>query len=116
MAPARPTRRWSLYSLELFIESIKSSSNAVLDDSPRELYGVTFLAITRKWKENRRAVWTERLLVDLLRRVLPAHWHNDPPSDQVPEYIIDHFLTFLTDVLKGKKGPHVQNATSLIKG
>jgi hypothetical protein len=45
--------------------------------------------------------------------VLPAH--NDPPSDQVPEYIIDHFLTFLADVLKGKEGLHVQHATSLIK-
>jgi hypothetical protein len=45
--------------------------------------------------------------------VLPAN--NDPPSDQVPEYTIDHFLTFLADVLKGKEGSHVQNATSLIK-
>jgi len=102
-----------VYTLELFIESIKSSSKAVLDDSSRELYGATFLAITRKWKENRHAVWTERLLVDLLRRVLPAN--NDPPSDQVPEYIIDRFLTFLADVLEGKEGSHVQNATSLIK-
>ncbi|KAI0278663.1 hypothetical protein BC826DRAFT_1083682 [Russula brevipes] len=102
-----------VYTLELFIESIKSSSKAILDDSSRELYGATFLAITRKWKENRHAVWTERLLVDLLRRVLPAN--NDPPSDQVPEYIIDRFLTFLADVLKGKEGSHVQNATSLIK-
>ena len=45
------------------------------------------------------------LLVDLLQRVLPAK--GGPSSDQVPEYIIDRFLTFLEGVLESRKRSHV---------
>ena len=103
-----------VYSLELFIQVIKSSGKAAVRESARELYGGTFLAITRRWwDEYQRGVWTERLLVDLLRRVLPTT--DDSSSDQVPTYIIDHFLTFLADVLETKSGSHVQDAISQIK-
>ncbi|KAI0285175.1 hypothetical protein BC826DRAFT_1052603, partial [Russula brevipes] len=78
-----------VYTLELFIEPHRSTGKA-----------------------NRHAAWKERLLVDLPRRLLLAN--NDPPSDQVPEYITDYSVTFLADVLKGKKRSHVQHATSLI--
>jgi hypothetical protein len=78
-----------VYSLELFIQAIKSSGKAALRESSRELYGGTFLVITRRWwDEYERGVWTERLLVDLLRRVLPTS--DDSSSDQIPTYIIDH--------------------------
>lgn len=103
-----------VYSLELFINMIKSSGKAALRESSRELYGGTFLVITcRWWDEYKHGVWTERLLVDLLRRVLPTS--DDSSSDQVPTYIIDHFLTFLADVLATKSGDHVQDARSQIK-
>jgi hypothetical protein len=103
-----------VYSLELFIQAIKSSGKAAVRESSRELYGGTFHVITRRWwDEYERGPWTERLLVDLLRRVLPIS--DDPSSDQVPTYIIDHFLTFLADVLATKSGSHVQDAISQIK-
>jgi hypothetical protein len=103
-----------VYSLELFIQVIKSSGKAASRESSRELYGGTFLVITRRWwDEYERGAWTERLLVDLLRRVLPTG--DDSSSDQVPTYIIDHFLTFLADVLATKSGSHVQDAISQIK-
>jgi len=103
-----------VYSLELFIQVIKSSGKAALRESSRELYGGTFLAITRRWwDEYERGIWTERLLVDLLRRVLPSR--EDSSSDQIPTYIIDHFLTFLADVLATKSGSHVRDAISQIK-
>lgn len=103
-----------VYSLELFIQVIKSSGKAVSRESSRELYGGTFLAITRRWwDEYERGIWTEQLLVDLLRRVLPTG--DESASDQVPTYIIDHFLTFLADVLATKSGGHVQQAVSQIK-
>ena len=103
-----------VYSLELFIQVIKSSAKATLRESSRELYGGAFLVITRRWwGEYKRGVWTELLLVDLLRRVLPTT--DDSSSDQVPTYIIDHFLTFLADVLETKSGRHVRDAISQIK-
>jgi hypothetical protein len=104
-----------VYSLELFIQVIKSSGKAALRESSRELYGGTFLAITRRWwDEYERGIWTERLLVDLLRRVLPTT-REDSSSDQIPTYIVDHFLTFLADVLATKSGSHVRDAISQIK-
>lgn len=103
-----------VYSLELFIQAIKSSGKAALRESSRELYGGTFLVITRRWwDEYDRGVWTERLLVDLLRRVLPTG--DDSSSDQIPTYIIDHLLKFLADVLATKSGSHVQDAISQIQ-
>jgi hypothetical protein len=103
-----------VYSLELFIQVIKSSGKTTSRELSRVLYGGTFLDITRKWwDEYERGVWTEQLLVDLLRRVLPTS--DDSSSDQVPTYIIDYFLTFLADVLATKSGSHVQDAISQIK-
>ena len=105
-----------VYSLELFIQVIKSSGKAVSRESSRELYGGTFLVITREWGDKyEHGVWTERLLVDLLRRVLPTN--DDSSSDQIPTYIIDLFLTFLAEVLATKSGigSHVQDAISQIK-
>lgn len=103
-----------VYSLELFIHAIKSSGKAALPDSSRELYRNTFLVIARGWSKGyKHGIWTERLMVDLLRRVLPPV-NVDLPSDQVPDYLINEFLTFLADMLE-KKGPHVDDAISQIK-
>jgi hypothetical protein len=105
-----------VYSLELFFQAIKSSGKAASLESSRELYGGTFVVITRRWRKvYKRGIWTERLLVDLLGRVLPAK--GDPLSDRVPDYIIEQFLTFLVDVLGSSgntKGSHVEDATSPI--
>ena len=101
------------YTLELFIAAMKSSHKAASRDSSRELYEGTFRVITRKWEEYQHSIWTEKLLVDLLERVLPTE--DDPSSDQVPDYIVGLFLTFLSDVLAKKTGPHVQHAVSLIE-
>ena len=103
-----------VYSLELFIQAIKASGIPALRESSRELYGGTFLVLTRRWWEvYESGIWTEQLLVDLLRRVLPDD--GDSSSDQVPLYIIDYFLTFLVEVLATKSGTHVQDAISQIK-
>ncbi len=103
-----------VYSLELFIQAIKSSGKAASRESSRELYGGTFFVITRRWREKyKHGVWTEQLLVDLLRRVLPTS--GDSSFDQVPTYIIDHLITFVADVLGTKNGSHVEDAISQIK-
>ena len=106
-----------IYSLELFIQAIKSTGKAAFRESSLELYGGTFLVLIRKWDEGKykHGIWTERLLVDLLRHVLPTS--NDPTSDQIPTSIIDLFLTFLADVVvkKSSRGDHVQDAISRIK-
>jgi hypothetical protein len=100
------------YTLELFIAALKSSPKAASRDSSRELYEGTFRVITRKWEKYQHSVWTEKLLVDLLERVLPTD--DDPSSDQVPDYIRGLFLTFLSDVLAKRTGSHVDRAISLI--
>ena len=107
-----------VYSLELFIQAIKSSGKAVSRESSRELYGGTFLVLTRKWDDEdkyKHGVWTERLLIVILRHMLPTS--DDPSSDQIPTYIIDLFLTFLADVLVKKSGggDHVKDAIKRIK-
>jgi hypothetical protein len=98
-----------VYSLELFIQATKSSAKAALPESS-ELYRDTFPVIARRWYEAyKHGIWTELLLVDLLRRVLPPA-NGDSSLDEVPEYIIDQFLTFLADVLKNKNEYHVDDA------
>ena len=107
-----------VYSLELFIQAIKSTGKAAFRKQSLELYGGTFLVLIRKWDDESKykyGVWTERLLIDLLRHVLPTS--DDPSSDQIPTDIIDHFLTFLVDVLVKKSGggDHVKDAIKRIK-
>jgi hypothetical protein len=101
-----------VYILELFFVAIRSSK-AASHHSSRLLYIGTFRTITADWKEHRHAVWTQRLLVNLLRHVLPEN--NDAPADEVPGYIIDEFLHFVANMLAEKKGSHVNDAISLIK-
>jgi hypothetical protein len=100
-----------VYMLELFIAAIRSSK-AASHHSSRPLYIGTFRTITADWKDRRHAVPSQRLLVNLLRHVLPEN--NDSPADEVPGYIIDEFLTFVANVLAEKKGSHVTEAISLI--
>ena len=95
-----------VYTLELFIHAIKFSGKAALRDSSKDIYKDTFDYFTDQQNRNQYQFnnWTERLLVDLLRRVLPAK--DDLSSDQIPEYIIDRFLTFIADVLTDKERSH----------
>ena len=55
----------------------------------------------------------ERVLVDLLQRVLPSA-EGGSSSGQLSQKIIDRFLTLLADVLAKKEGPHVEDAISQI--
>lgn len=100
-----------VYMLELFITAIRSSK-AASHHSSRPLYIGTFRTITADWKDHRHAVPSQRLLVNLLRHVLPEN--NDSPADEVPSYIIDQFLTFVANVLAEKKGSYVTEAISMI--
>jgi hypothetical protein len=115
--PPMETQLWRLhdlhsgglvYILELFIQAIKSSGKAAMRESFQELYRDTFDYFTKNRDGYEFSPWTEKLLVDLLHRVLPAE--GAASSDQVPEYIIEHFLTFLADVLENKEGSHVKDA------
>ena len=101
-----------VYMLELFFAAIRSSK-AASHHSSRPLYIGTFRTITADWKERRHAVWTQRLLVNLLHHVLPEN--DDSPADDVPGYIIDEFLPFVANVLAEKKGSHVTEAIAMIK-
>jgi hypothetical protein len=101
-----------VYMLELFITAIRSSK-AASQHSSRPLHIGTFRTITADWKEHRHAVWSQRLLVNLLRHVLPEN--NDSPADGVPVYMIDEFLTLVANVLAEKKGSHINDAISMIK-
>ena len=86
-------------------QGIKSSGKSAIRESSQELYGDTFDFLTRKWDGYEFNVWTEQLLVNLLQCVLPAK--GGLSLDQVPEYIIDRFLTFLEGVLESRKRSHV---------
>ena len=102
-----------VYSLELFIEAIKSSSKTALRElSSKELYTDTFDYLTRK--RDQCSVWTERLLVVLLQGVLPAK--GDPLSDQVPDYIVYQFLTFSADVLASRNEFYVEDPIARTEG
>jgi hypothetical protein len=116
-APMMETQLWRLqdlrsgglvYTLELFMEAVKSSGKAAFRESSKELYSDTFKFLTRK--RDGYSVWTEKLLVDLLQRVLPAKGEG-----QVPDYFIDHFINFLSEVLPKKNEPHIEDAMSQIK-
>ncbi|KAH9967794.1 hypothetical protein BJV74DRAFT_799460 [Russula compacta] len=99
-----------VFMLELFIATIRSGKAASHLSSPA-LYIHTFRKITADWKEHRDKIWTQRLLVNLLRRVLPVgSWS----VEEVPSSIIDEFLPFVAKVLAEKKGSHVKRAISLI--
>jgi len=102
-----------VYMLELFISAIRPSKAAASHHSSRPLYIGTFRSITANWKECRHAIWTQRLLVNLLRQVLPQN--DDSPVDEVPGYIIDEFLSFVGNVLEKKKGSHVNDAIAMIR-
>jgi hypothetical protein len=101
-----------VYMLELCFVAIRSGK-AASHHSSRPLYIGTFRTISADWKERRHAVWTQRLLVNLFRHVLPEN--NESPADDVPGYIIDEFLPFVANVLAEKKGSHVNDAISMIK-
>ncbi|KAI0263245.1 hypothetical protein BC834DRAFT_1042990 [Gloeopeniophorella convolvens] len=101
-----------VYMLELLIAAIRASK-AASHHSSREQFLGTFDNVTSEWERHQHAQGTQRLLVNLLRQVLPEN--NDAPSDELPPYIIDHFLSFIGKVLAGKKGSHVNDAKSLIE-
>ncbi|KAH8993049.1 hypothetical protein EDB86DRAFT_1403730 [Lactarius hatsudake] len=97
--------------LELFMAAVRASKVS-LHHSSRPLFIGTFKSLTSDWKEHRDAPGTQRLLVHLLRQVLPKN--NEMPVDDVPAYIVDKFLTFIGEMLAGKKGGHVTEALQLI--
>lgn len=97
--------------LELFMAAVRASKVS-LHHSSRPLFIGTFKSLTSDWKEHRDAPGTQRLLVHLLRQVLLKN--NEMPADDVPAYIVDKFLTFIGEMLAGKKGGHVTEALQLI--
>jgi hypothetical protein len=100
-----------VFMLELFMAAI-CASKVSLHHSSRPLFIGTFKSLTSDWKDHRDASGTQRLLVHLLRQVLPKN--NETTADDVPAYIVDKFLTFIGEVLAGKKGTHVTEALQLI--
>jgi hypothetical protein len=101
-----------VFMLELFLSAVLASKVS-LHHSSRPLFVGTFRSLTSDWKEHRDRQATQRLLVRLLQRVLQST--PDSPSDEVPAYIVDEFLTFIGGVLAEKKGSHVAEAISLIE-
>ncbi|KAI9507957.1 hypothetical protein F5148DRAFT_1200860 [Russula earlei] len=101
-----------VYFLELFITAIRSIK-AASQETSRPLFIRTFQHIIADWKAYPCAIWTQQLLVNLLRQVLPRD--HDPPTDEVPGYIIDEFLSFVAKVLAEKKGPHVNEAILMME-
>lgn len=101
-----------VFMLELFMAAIRASKVS-LHHSSRPLFIGTFKSLTSDWKDHRDAPGTQRLLVFLLRQVLPEN--TETPADDVPAYIVDKFLTFIGEVLAGKKGSHVTEALRLIE-
>jgi len=102
-----------VYMLELFVNAIRPRKAAAKHQSSPPFYIGTFRSITADWKERRHAIWTQQLLVNLLHQVLPQN--DDSPVDEVPGYIIDEFLSFVGNVLAGKKGSHVNDAIEMIR-
>ncbi|KAI0263299.1 hypothetical protein BC834DRAFT_888559 [Gloeopeniophorella convolvens] len=102
-----------VYALELLVSEIRSNK-AASHPSSRPLFIGTFRYLTSEWEEHCSASNTQRLLVNLLRQILPETG-DGAPSDEIPGYITDVFLTFLGEVLAGKKGSHVAEAIAMIQ-
>ena len=100
-----------VFMLELFMAAVRASKVS-LHHSSRPVFVGTFKSLTSDWKDHRDAPGTQRLLVHLLRQVLSKN--EETPTDNVPAYIVDKFLTFIGEVLAGKKGTHVNEALQLI--
>ncbi|KAI0265689.1 hypothetical protein BC834DRAFT_843543 [Gloeopeniophorella convolvens] len=101
-----------VFMVELFMAAVRASKVSS-HHSSRPLFIGTFKNITSDWKEHRDSPATQRLLVHLLRQILPRD--NESPSDEVPAYIIDEFLAFIGNVLAEKKGSHITEAVLLIQ-
>ena len=100
-----------VFMLELFMAAVRATKLS-LHYSARPVFVGTFKSLTSDWKDYRDAPGTQRLLVLLLRQILSNN--DETPADGVPAYIVDKFLTFIGEVLAGKKGAHVTEALQLI--
>ena len=101
-----------VFMLELFMAAVHSSKVS-LHHSSRPVFVGTFKSLTSDLKDHRDSPGTQRLLVHLLRQVLAKN--DEIPADNTPAYIVDIFLTFIGEVLAGKKGTHVTEALKLIE-
>ncbi len=102
-----------VFMLELFMAAVRASKVSS-HHSSRPYFVGTFKSLTSDLKELKDAPGTQRILVHLLRQVVPND--SETSAEDVPAYIVDVFLTFIGEVLAGKKGTHITEAVQLIRG
>ncbi len=92
------------FTVELFfiaLEQLLSTSSS--KESHSALYMGTFKAITSEWRYYKRWPGTQKLLLDIAWSRRMAFCHYDV-------YIVDEFISLLGKVLKGQRGPHIDEA------
>jgi Family of unknown function (DUF6535) len=101
------------FAVELFFVALKDQFSAARRDS--WLYINTFKAITSDWRECKRCLGTQKLLLDIVTSSSASSMVYN--IDHYPEYITDELLTLLENVLEQQTGEHhiddaVQKLTS----
>jgi len=66
----------------------------------------TFQAITPDWSKYKSPLGTQRLLLEWVVSDNGIIFH---PTDAYPDLIVDEFLELLANVLKGQRGPHIDD-------
>ncbi|KAI0312355.1 hypothetical protein OF83DRAFT_1286945 [Amylostereum chailletii] len=99
-----------IFSLEVLMGAIRDRKLS-RQDSSRRLIIDTLKAVTTKWQEH-RSFGTQKLLVALLRDVVPT----DELADNLPTQIVDEVLKLAGKMLEGEKGAHVDEALKIVRG
>jgi hypothetical protein len=102
------------FTVELFFLALKQLlSTTSSNESHSPLFIGAFRAITSDWVKYKHSPLdspgTQRLLLDM---ILPNH--GIISEFRYPTYIIDEFLELLGNILKGQRGPHLDDAMQVL--
>ena len=93
------------FTVELFFFAFSQLLSASPSkESHSALYTGTFRAITSDWNKYKHSLGTQKLLLDI---AISRLWEFD---GYYPVYILDEFLSLLTNILEGQTGPHIDGA------
>jgi hypothetical protein len=98
------------FTVELFFLALSQMvSTSSLKESHSALYTGTFRAITSDWSERKYSLGTQNLLLHI---AMSRRWDF---AIRYPAYIVDEFLSLLSNVFEGQTGTHIDEARQVFK-